>query len=251
MNSPIAQNSQRKNMSDQDNITDFNKAKADRLRAETEKKENQMFQEKKEPIFNIPPFIKFMVLSILIIHIIGEFLPADIHQKITYMLGFVPAIYLHDQIWLGQYIITPFSHVFLHGGWLHLCMNIFTMMAFGAGLERALGSRKTALLFFATAALGAATHFIFEMNSPIVMIGASGGISGLFGAMIVVMRHAGMINHNIIPIVAIWIGISLLFAVITPPGFEGSIAWATHIGGFLAGLFLIKPIYRLKLPPRN
>ncbi len=238
-------------MSEQDNITDFAKAKANRLKAEKDARKDQMFQEKKEPIFNIPPFIKFMVLAILIIHIIREFLPIELNQKWTYMLGFVPATYQEGQLWFGQYFLTPFTHTFLHGGWLHLGMNIFTMMAFGAGLERALGSRKTALLFFATAVLGAATHYVFKMDSPIVMIGASGGISGLFGAMIVVMRHAGMIQRNIAPIVAIWIGISLLFAFITPPGFEGSIAWTTHIGGFLAGLFLIKPIYRLKLPPRN
>ena len=49
-------------MPDQDNITDFAKAKADRLKAEKDARKDQMFQEKKEPIFNIPPFIKFMVL---------------------------------------------------------------------------------------------------------------------------------------------------------------------------------------------
>jgi membrane associated rhomboid family serine protease len=102
------------------------------------------------------------------------------------------------------------------------------------------------LFFLITSLCAAAFHFVLAPTSPDTVIGASGGISGLFDAVLVMLHAQGMLpagRFGIWPFAALWIGLSFIFGIMGGP--DGStIAWAAHIGGFCAGLILIKPFMR-------
>lgn len=206
---------------------------------------------KSEPILNMPPVVKWLCGTLILIHLALEFGPPEWRGLAVEHLAFIPARYTGGLEmgyggWLG-----PFTHVLLHGGWLHLAMNIGMLMAFGSGLEKSIGSKKMLLLFVATSLLGVLTHFCIVPRDATALIGASGGISGLFGAILVMAQEQGQMGkggmRGLIPFVLVWIGISLFFGMFGMPGETSAIAWTVHIGGFIAGLGLYKPIAKLKI----
>jgi membrane associated rhomboid family serine protease len=139
----------------------------------------------------------------------------------------------------------------LHGGWLHLGMNVAMLAAFGSGFERDFGGKKLMLVLLVTGVAGALAHFAFFMTAATPLIGASGGISGVIGVCILMMtdKSSRLQGTRISPwpFIAIWIGMALFFGVFGMSGAEGEIAWTTHIGGFVAGLLFYKPLLKLKL----
>jgi membrane associated rhomboid family serine protease len=80
------------------------------------------------------------------------------------------------------------------------------------------------------------------MDAP--LIGASGGISGLFGAVLMMAQQRGQMGgwRALLPFIAIWILISLFFGYFGMPGAEGPIAWTAHVGGFIAGILIYRPL---------
>jgi len=166
-------------------------------------------------------------------------------------LSFIPAAWtggVNLPFW--TYLITPISFNFLHGGWLHLIMNAVMFLAFGAGIEKMLGAKRMLILFFLGSICGLLGHFIFYINSPHPLVGASGGLSAMFGAILYIYYKRGMMGqgkYGIWPIVLFWIGISVLFGLMGPPDGSGHIAWIAHITGFLGGMALVKPIVNLKI----
>lgn len=157
-------------------------------------------------------------------------------------LGFIPARYTLDPGLQWQDLAGPVTHQFLHGGLAHIFMNMIMLAAFGAGVERVIGGTKLVILFLICGVAGALAHFVIFPESVSPVIGASGSISGLFGAALRVMarqsRQRGQ-TMRLLPIAAIWIGISLVVGFTGLPGTgEAQIAWAAHIGGFITGLAL-------------
>lgn len=157
-------------------------------------------------------------------------------------LGFIPARYTLDSGLQWQDVAGPVTHQFLHGGLAHIFINMIMLAAFGAGVERVIGGTKLLVLFLICGVAGAFAHLAVFPDSLSPVIGASGSISGLFGAALRVMarqsRQRGQ-NMRLLPIAAIWIGMSLIIGFTGLPGTgEAQIAWAAHIGGFVAGLTL-------------
>jgi membrane associated rhomboid family serine protease len=142
-------------------------------------------------VFNIPPFTKYLLGLILGMYFItGVILEPRAADFVYDHFGLVP-----EKFWTDAFdvytIISPFTHILLHGSWMHVIMNVFMLAAFGSGVERWLGFKHTMILFIASAFFGAALHFVLNTFSPFPMIGASGGISGLFAAAIVMMNKGG------------------------------------------------------------
>ena len=204
---------------------------------------------KHEPIFNLPPAIKWLCVATVIPFAVMQFLTVPTNDQIVLAGGFIPARYTGGMEFGWQGIISPLTHMFLHGGWLHILMNVGMVMAFGAGLERAVGGRKLLIIYFASGLIGALTHLAFYHNLQAPMIGASGAASGLFGAILMMMHQNGAMGtgyRTLLPFIAIWIGVSLFFGFVGVPGNDSPIAWTTHVGGFIGGLLLFKPVQKLK-----
>lgn len=207
-------------------------------------------QKKSEPILNLPRGVKYLLVTLLLLMGLRYVLPDAVMFDVYMRYGFVPAYYSGALEADWRAAVAPVTHMFLHGGWLHIGVNIGMLMAFGSALEKTIGLKRTAIIYFATGLAGALVHFAVMPYDAAPLIGASGGISGLFGGMLILMFRSGLLGgqgyQRLVFLIALWIGISLLFGYIGMPGAEGKIAWTSHVGGFIAGLALYPLVVRDK-----
>ena len=217
-------------------------AERDAARREKERVEAGRLRAEAGPIINMPPVTKWLLLLIVGIHfVLTALLSPEWRDSIIDAFGFVPQRLREGSI-EPTALISPLTHIFLHGGWMHVIMNAFMLAAFGSGVEKWLGSQRMLILFIASAFFGVAAHYLLNAMSPYPMIGASGGLSGLFAASIIMINRGqpemgGRIG--ILPFALLWIGLSVGFGMLGGP--DGSIiAWAAHVGGFLGGFIVLK-----------
>ena len=117
------------------------------------------------------------------------------------------------------------SAAFLHGGFLHLLVNMFSLYLLGPQLEAMLGRSRFVALYLVSAVGGTAVSYL--LNPPFQFsVGASGAIFGLFGAMVVVSRR---LNYDLRPVLGI-IGVNAVIGFVVP-----QIDWQAHLGGLLTG----------------
>lgn len=193
------------------------------------------------PLINLPPATKYLAGLIVACHLAlwlaAQYLPLNT-DAIYNDFGFVSARWTGEEILPARSLLSLVTVNFLHGGWFHLIINTVTLIAFGAGIEKLLGAKDMLIIFFASSALALLTHLAVSPSSIEPVIGASGGISGLFGAILIVLRHAGKLNgsnQNLLPMIVLWIVLTIGFGMMGAPD-GSSIAWVAHIGGFLGGL---------------
>ena len=227
----------------ENNIIDFDE-QTKRIR-NLKKKEHKDKKPPREPLFNLPPMVKILTGLIILCYIaleVWENFDPNIKSDAYRMFAFIP-LQWSDMHYFSWH--TPFSlltYNFMHGGILHLIMNSVMLLAFGTGAEKFLGAKRFIVIFFLSSVAGVAFHFVFHIGSISPVIGASAGLSGLFGALIVVMMDKGMLpmgKNGIWPFVIIWVIVSVLFGSMGSPD-GGTIAWIAHLGGFFAGLGLIQ-----------
>lgn len=194
------------------------------------------------PIFNLTPIVKRLVIVTVALHVFRILLPAEWQQLFVLGFGFIPARYTIAEGLAWPALVGPLTHQFVHGGLLHLGLNMVMLVAFGTGVERAIGGRRMLFFYLVCGVFGAALHLAFYPTSVVPVVGASGAISGLFGGVLRVVafraRQAGRVVR-LLPAAVIWIGLALVTGFIGMPGTGGaSVAWAAHVGGFVAGLAL-------------
>ncbi|MGQ0540443.1 MAG: rhomboid family intramembrane serine protease [Blastocatellia bacterium] len=139
------------------------------------------------------------------------------------------------------------SSMFMHGGIMHIFGNMLFLWIFGDNLENLLGHVRFAAFYIVCGFAAAAAQILMESNSVIPMLGASGAISGVLGGYVLLFpqRQVRAIIFNFlttvpaIVAVGIWIAYQLILGYLTPSG-TGGVAYAAHIGGFIAGVVLIK-----------
>ncbi|HMO81609.1 MAG TPA: rhomboid family intramembrane serine protease [Pyrinomonadaceae bacterium] len=139
------------------------------------------------------------------------------------------------------------SSMFMHGSIAHIAGNMLFLWIFGDNLENLLGHVRFALFYVACGFLAAVAQIATDPTSVIPMLGASGAISGVLGGYVLLFpqRKVRAIIFNFlttvpaIVAVGIWIAYQLILGIMTPAG-TGGVAYAAHIGGFFAGLALIK-----------
>ena len=110
--------------------------------------------------------------------------------------GLVPANITGDQGNLLLGLVSLVTYQFLHGGWVHLGVNMLSLAAFGAPVERLLGVRRFVFFYLSAGIVAAAVHVVFFSDSPDPVIGASGAISGVFGAVLMLMRQVGSLSSS-------------------------------------------------------
>jgi membrane associated rhomboid family serine protease len=157
---------------------------------------------------------------------------------------------------VGQIVLYPtplpvyfnfLSSMFMHGSIAHIFGNMLFLWIFGDNLENLLGHIRYAIFYLMCGFAAALAQVIMDPNSVIPMLGASGAISGVLGGYILLFpsRRVRAIIFNFLTTVpayvaiGIWIVYQLILGYMTPPG-TGGVAYMAHIGGFAAGLALIK-----------
>lgn len=145
---------------------------------------------------------------------------------------------------------TLLTSMFLHGGWMHLIGNMLYLWIFGNNIEDYLGHIRFLLFYLVCGILASLTHTCMEPGSKIPAIGASGAISGVLAAYLVLYPRAKIMTLvyffffvRIIPIPAVavlgfWIVLQVVNSSV-PEGAQDGVAYFAHIGGFVAGLILI------------
>ncbi len=172
---------------------------------------------------------------------------------VTY--GLVPLRYSVPEIGARftsfQQLFAPFSFIFLHGGFWHLLGNMWSLHIFGENCESRLGPIRYLLFYLLCGWASGFVHLIMNWHSHVPTIGASGAIAGVMGAYLLLYPRSRILT--LIPIFIIpyfvelpaflFLGIWFLFQFISATGggaSAGGIAWWAHIGGFIAGMVLLK-----------
>ena len=155
-------------------------------------------------------------------------------------------------------VLSPFASMFLHGGWLHLIGNMIFLWVFGDNVEDAMGHVRYAAFYVIGGLAATAAHVAVDPNDLTPAIGASGAIAAVLGAYLVLYPRATV--TAVLPIffllwipfhvpaiflIGIWFLMQLLngvaaLAATNVVGAGGGVAWFAHIGGFVAGLVLVK-----------
>lgn len=193
------------------------------------------------------------------------------------IIGLCVAVFLYQltlsqaetEAFFNRYALVParfdvadiFTSMFLHGGFLHIASNLWSLWVFGPVLEDRLGSQRFAALYLLSGVAAALLHVLFNFSSDVPTLGASGAIAGVIAAYARRFPYAWVnILQPIVIIPVFFMMPALAFAglwflsqimqatgSLAMPGGAGGIAWWAHIGGFLAGWFLLKRM----APPAN
>lgn len=139
------------------------------------------------------------------------------------------------------------SSMFMHGDIMHIFGNMMFLFIFGDNLENLIGHIRYAVFYIACGLAAAAAQILMGPDSIIPMLGASGAISGVLGGYLLLFpqRQVRAIIFNFMTTVpafvalGIWIVYQIVIGYLTPAG-TGGVAYAAHIGGFIAGLAMIK-----------
>ena len=175
--------------------------------------------------------------------------------------GFIPARFGSELIaspgTMVPFILTPLTSAFLHAGWLHLVFNMIILLFIGRQLEAPLGAKAMGVLLVVGAYAGAFAQYLADPASAVPMIGASGAISALIAVFALIFSRSQTKAIGPIPahwvralwLAAAWIGLQLLLGF-SGGGDFGAIAIWAHVGGFLAGLILARPLLRWRFGAR-
>ena len=219
--------------------------------------------------------IRFQAVTIIIIALnvvmyltTGAFNSEAVLNQIASGYGVVPAELTHSAAPLLDYDpvtepLTLVTYMFLHAGWWHLISNMLFLWVFADNIEDAYGHAAFAFLYLMSGVVAALLYVMLAPSSRIPLVGASGAVSGILGAYVVLFPKARvwilLFLRIPIRIGALWVlGGWFLLQVFSwwmdraDP--EAGIAWAAHIGGFLAGAGLTYAIRRrlwMRLEPES
>ncbi len=152
----------------------------------------------------------------------------------------------HQPAPIGVYF-NFLSSMFMHGDIMHIFGNMLFLWVFGDNIENLIGHIRYAIFYIVCGIAAAFGQILMGPDSIIPMLGASGAISGILGGYLLLFptrRVRALIFHIFTTVPAyvalgLWIGYQILLGYLSPAG-EGGVAYAAHIGGFIAGLALIK-----------
>ena len=182
-------------------------------------------------------------------------------QKAVFSLGVIPAVLFNIRELAPELVTVPawatlFTSMFLHGGWMHLIGNMLYLWIFGNNVEDAMGHIRFIIFYLLCGIAAAMAQSVPNPQSTIPMIGASGAISGVLGAYLLLYPHArvlvaipiGFIIHTMriraVWVLGMWFVLQIFNSLVTASD-QGGVAWGAHIGGFVAGMLLI-PFFKDK-----
>jgi membrane associated rhomboid family serine protease len=148
-----------------------------------------------------------------------------------------------------------FTSVFLHGGWMHILGNMWFLWIFGNNVEDSMGHFRFLVFYLLIGSVAGLGHVVSDPGSPVPTVGASGAVSGVMGAYMVLYPRARvatafwfvifvrMVELPAFVLLGLWFGFQLFSTMLQPPGATGGVAFWAHIAGFVAGV-LLTPLFR-------
>ena len=213
------------------------------------------------PVYHPTPVTQVLIVLNILVYLLMLLGPAGFHHYIL-QFGLIPReIVSHKDLLPPTPLPWPstmFTHMFMHGGLMHLGGNMLFLFIFGNNVEDVMGSWRF-LLFYLLVGLGASlVHVLLNAGSTIPLVGASGAISGILGAYMLRFPRARidlgvffflfLLAKPRVPaavVLGVWIMMQLFGAT---NGMESGVAYGVHIAGFILGMLLMKrferPLYR-------
>ena len=207
-----------------------------------------------------PSALKPLVTISLIVSCIGVFLwqcslDVSSDRQAVAALGAIPAVLLTDARlpldlqWIPRFA-SPFTSMFLHGGWMHLLGNMLFLWIYGDNVEDAMGHARYLVFYLLCGVAAIFVQALSNPDSPYPIIGASGAISGVLGAYLLLFPRARVLTLVLLPfffttlrmpamlLLLLWFAVQLISDLAVPGG-GASVAFRAHIGGFLTGMLLV------------
>ncbi len=201
------------------------------------------------------PFVNWLIIAVNVFIFMFEvsLTPGQL-DRLVQIVGLTPQHLVRN--WMLE-SHTIFTSMFLHGGWFHLISNMWALYLFGNNIEDRMGHFRYFVFYLLCGVAAGLTQVFIAPRSLIPMVGASGAISGISGAYLLLFPRARILA--LVPLfflpwfieipALLYLGfwfLSQLFnglfvlAVVGSLGTSGGVAWWAHIGGFVAGLILVK-----------
>jgi membrane associated rhomboid family serine protease len=192
------------------------------------------------------PVMTIILIGVNILCFLYEMaLPTYLRDRLIEHYGLIP-----DRLAARTFITS----MFLHGGWLHLIGNMWFLWVFGSHIEDAMGGGKFLVFYLLSGIASATVQFAILIGSPVPTIGASGAIAGVMGAFLILYPRVRVVTLVFIIIFITTVEIPAAFMllywfflqIVSGVGYLSSvsqgqgIAWFAHVGGFLAGILLIR-----------
>ena len=192
------------------------------------------------------PVMTLLIIGLNVFFFLNEMArPMELRDQFIEHYALIP-----DQLRLSMFITS----MFLHGGWLHLIGNMWFLWVFGSHIEDVMGPAKFAIFYLISGIASAAVQFATNLGSPVPTIGASGAIAGVMGAFLILYPRVRVVTLIFIVVfvttvdipaafmLLYWFAIQLLSGITTVSNVTQAqgIAWFAHVGGFLAGILLVR-----------
>ena len=201
------------------------------------------------------PIVNIVIIAVNVAVFFVELSLGQGLNKFIYVYGLVPARYAIPEISVyftaGQQVIAFLTFMFLHGGFLHLLGNMWSLYIFGDNVEDRLGHLRYLIFYLLCGLASGVSHLALNWHSDVPTIGASGAIAGVMGAYFILYPRAKVLT--LVPIffflhfvelpTFLFLGIWFLFQFLSAAGSSaqaGGIAWWAHIGGFMFGIMFLK-----------
>ena len=210
-----------------------------------------------------PPIMTWTLIIVNVaVFLFETAIPRPMLEQFFYIFGLVPAKVTHPEwarmMGLDVLGLWPFlTCMFLHGGWVHILGNMWTLWIFGDNVEDVMGPIRFLVFYLICGFAASLVHIYMNPTSTVPIVGASGAIAGVMGAYYVLFPHARIVMFFPVLFIPFFFEVPALFYLgiwffeqlfsgtlsLAAPVQSGGIAWWAHIGGFLCGMF----IYRLFL----
>lgn len=202
------------------------------------------------------PYVTYALIATCVVVFLWQFsLGGAGGQRAIYALGAIPIVLLGNaqlppELAVVPPLATAFTSMFMHGGWMHLLGNMLYLWIFGDNVEDSMGRVRYVIFYLLCGIAAVLAQALPEPNSEVPMVGASGAISGVLGAYLMLFPHArvlvaipfGFVVHTTrLPaglVLALWFGLQLFSNAMSQSG-GGGVAFRAHIGGFVAGMLLV------------
>jgi membrane associated rhomboid family serine protease len=204
----------------------------------------------------ITPFVTIALIAANVVVFFYQMsLGPEVAQRFVYAFAAIPAVIVGSRELPAAVEVLPpamtlVTSMFLHGSIMHLGGNMLYLWIFGNNIEEAMGHARYVVFYLVAGMLASAAHIVANLNSTIPSLGASGAISGVLGAYLLLYPRAQVLT--LIPLgflmrlmyipagfaLGIWFLLQLLSGSMSG-GQGGGVAWWAHIGGFVAGMALV------------
>ena len=210
--------------------------------------------------------LAFVTWGLIALNVLAFFLevsrPEAALQSFVQSWGVVPREYAAGQD-LSPMIPAPFwttlfTSMFLHGGWMHLGGNMLYLWIFGDNVERSMGAVRFLLFYLVCGLAASAAHIMFNLGSALPAVGASGAISGVLGGYLLlfpknqvrVLTYGRIAHIPAIVVIGFWIVLQFVNGIgsVARTDETAGVAYMAHIGGFVAGIVLVKLFARRGRP---